>query len=253
MITRNSLDNEKDVDKAYEIVKDHNLEVHGIETINHTKSFYVIGLTGKEVVCYTLYRSVFVDGKFTGYQYMRNLSHSLLKSVEKISTKRGLPILIDNEFSRGRQITEPLCFRIGKHKGENINDVFEEDRNYVRWFVNNWNAKTKHDKELREQGKNLFDAYYQMITEENKENCTSEYVGTLKKRDDYNLKVTHVKGHYDSLKISCVDKDGNKIFFFYSGDIEVKVDDEFSLRGTPVDHKEILGIKWTRINRVKFQ
>ena len=120
-------------------------------------------------------------------------------------------------------------------------------------FVNNWNAKTKHDKELREQGKNLLDAYYQMITEENKESCNSEYVGTLKKRDDYNLKVTHVKGHYDSLKISCVDKDGNKIFFFYSGDIEVKVDDEFSLRGTPVDHKEILGIKWTRINRVKFQ
>ena len=263
-IKKTSLDNEGSLELAYKLCEEHNIKVNGHKHVTYGESFLIVGLTGKEQVRYTLYR--FTENKekrsFGGVRFQTLLCDSLLDSIKKVCTGTGLPVLIDNEFSTGRKVVPPSVFGSGKYVGVNINDVFKNDSNYVIWYANNmdiYRAKTKQKKNLITEARMLRDTYFQLLTTKNLENSTSEYVGKLKVRQEWEFTIKYIKTYRnefgESFKITCEDKYGNRIMFYWNKPPfdGMEVDNGVIVVGTPVDHKEILGIKTTRINRVKLK
>lgn len=153
----------------------------------------------------------------------------------------------------------------GKYRGALLEDVFKSDSQYVLWFAKNFKRDEKgyrdefgmkeSDRALLNQAQALVELFWKEKTEANRENCSSQYIGTLKKRMQHSGRVIFCKkmdAKYDgqpvSFKVDLVDESGN-LFYIYSKE-EMQKDTVFSFVGTPTQHKEVIGRKKTYFNRI---
>ena len=240
------------IEQAYNLAEKHN-EVVG--SISDTDSYWVVSLTGCEHVYYTLYLFNKVSGNYT---YCRNLSSNIVEAVAKIATSKGLPILLDEEDGNFKTRRIPaVCFQFGKYVGQSLVEVYEKDPQYVLWAAKNVLPKNKVQRQMLDNLQAIVKSHFQMLTEKNKEECSSEYYGQIKTRYDLTLKVYQVNEYINEFERSlsyrhrATDESGNLFQFYYKEPLDK--DTAFKLRGTVTRHQEYVGRKFTIINRVKIE
>jgi len=221
---------------------------------------FIIDISGKYQVYYTFWRML---NKVTSPYvknpvYLGNLSTDLRKAVK--TARERLPnsyIILDRTGTKTR-LADPLMVKFGKYRGAMLEDVFLQDPNYVLWLSNNYTGKSA---EFVEKLKELKELYFKNVTEKNRENSISEYKGNIGDKLNLLLKVYRIKqsstslGVYEerpSYQYYFVDADGNKYYTYSIKDNDkYKPDDILEVQGTVAQHKEILGVKYTYLNRLK--
>lgn len=154
-----------------------------------------------------------------------------------------------------------LTVPFGKYAGKTIQEIAAIDMNWLIWFSKNYNpsqyngpnsrlvlkAETvKGRQALLSEACKIVEAYFNEITERNRQNSTSEYFGELKKRTKITVTIKKING-----AIVAVTESGSEIRF-YDKDFNLAVGDVVNITGTPTKHIEICGVKQTYINRVKI-
>jgi hypothetical protein len=239
---------EAELDEAKSIVEAHNA------TASDSKSFYIVDVTGRKSVYFTLYRFNHM-GIRNPYTYLGNLSTNIVEAVKKICTGRGNRVELSETDNFNPDFPKSGLLNFGKHKGKDLNEIYESDSGYVLWIANKFEPRTKHMRDIVQHAKHLSEMHWQMVTEINLAECTSEYVGELKERLDLGLTITFIKKHTDDwlggntrYKYTCKDSNGN-IIQFWSGKVFEK-DTELNFRGTVKAQREIVGRRTTILTRV---
>jgi GNAT superfamily N-acetyltransferase len=102
----------------------------------------------------------------------------------------------------------------------------------------------------------LKEVYFKNLTEKNKEESTSEYYGNIDEKAQLIVKVYRIKAtNYDGEMVYqyyFVDRDGNKFYTYSIKNADTyKEGDILEVKGTIKQHREIVGIKYTYLNRLK--
>jgi hypothetical protein len=263
------------------IITNEQCEIANLLVENHNdgksfenKPYFIIEMTGAKQIFFTLYRHNSVAlGYSDPYRYICNLSMDLIESVKKTIEYSNLPILLctpDNDSPlatrfRNRTPEGIPVIPIGKHKGKTLDAVWNEDRNWVIWFSKNYknpvtsfgNFKmSKADVELLEQANVLIELFFSDMSEKNRETSKSEYIGQPKTRLNLSVRITKIKEKTDDFGsaytvVYAEDINNNKLYF-YDKQYNLSIGQEISFKGTVIKHIEIVGIKHTYFNRVKF-
>ena len=256
---------DSDIEKAREIVKKHNDIVcpDGKFCATGRSGYWMIDTTGKNQVYYTLYRynNMIPKGSpVDPLRYCKNLSVNILEAVTKMATGKGLPIILNENDNFNPADYQPTLITFGKYKNQLLDDVYAKDSGYVIWIANKFEARNKAGRKLVEHAQLLREAHFQMITEQNQETCTSEFQGTQGERAEHTLTIySAYRGERtvfgvtemdESTKYKATDSDGNLYLFWTK--LKFEKDQTVEVIGTVADHREILGKKFTRINRVKL-
>jgi hypothetical protein len=161
--------------------------------------------------------------------------------------------------------TQSTIVNFGKHSGKTISQIAQEDINWLIWIVNNYNiyafsspnrfAKLKQSTidyrtTLKQEARRQVEDYFKRIEEKNRETATSQYVGTLRKRDTFSLTVKRIKPSYGL--IIATTPEGNEVRLYDKG-WNLQEGQSFQATGTPTKHIEVMGVKQTYINRVNIQ
>jgi len=240
--------------EAEALVEQHNANI----PVNEKARQIIIDVTGRKGVYFTMW--VFNPMPVRNpLIYGGNLSTDLLTAVKKVTTGRGLRVVIasDNNFNPNYPKSGLLNF--GKHSGKSIPEVYETDPNWVLWFASRFEAKTKHAADLVEQAKTMAELHWQMVTEQNRETCTSQYIGTPKAKVELDLQVFNVQeltaegwGYYDApyqyWQYKCQDEAGNLVKFTSR---EPLTGEKLRVKASIKEHKEVVGKQWTILTRVK--
>jgi len=153
---------------------------------------------------------------------------------------------------------ENLTITFGKHTGRTIAEIALSDINWLIWFTKNYDpyysqsgwrvgqATINKKLNLLSAAKAKVSEYFDSIAKRNKENSTSEFFGTLKKRIK-DLKLTITKTQYEGVIAETAD--GNKIKLYISAELG----EEITIDGTPTKHYEQMGHKITYMNRIKIK
>jgi len=152
----------------------------------------------------------------------------------------------------------------GKYNGKTILEIWTVDKNWVKWFKEEYKTKdfngkppipTAEDLILRKQAEELIAknwAEHKKNEEaKNKAENTSEFIGTLKKRMNIPVIVTKVIVKEEYTMVLMTDLKGNVVYTYSKSDLEVG--SKYSIIGTPTKHVENRGIKSTYFNRVVIQ
>lgn len=250
---------EEDIDYANEKINEYNRN-------NSSKEGFplYIGVTGKKQTYYTLWK---ISDKFDFY--MKNLSIDLKKAVNETiriaEIQNSKFIDFSEDFNSSRKPIDVIPF--GKYEGKTLGEVFLENKGYIVWLVNNFNPKTKRDKDFYEAAKNILGEYIKDKTEKNKESDEKDFypkegaVETI-------IKITHVSEYIDEIyrKISLIirgendnyrftflialDKIYNETNISNRKDVFKLIGREVKIKGTVKDRKEIGGLKYTTLTRV---
>ena len=272
-------------EKVETLVNTHNEEVK--ESLKDKKEqwqdrYLLVDLTGAKHVFFTLYRYVKpISAWVDPYTYMKNLSIDLEVAVEevlKVAKKSNICIylcaddnynpIVTNFRKRTKEGIPNIPF--GKYKGMSISDVWSIDQKYVMWFYAEYKTKpyngrepklTEEDRLMRETAKALIEVFFveyvKEKTEENLKTSTSEYIGALKERFVHDLTMVKIKTRTDEYGNSYTlntakDVNGNQVEFYGKYDT-MEESKSYRIKGTIVDHKDKLGVKTTRINRVVIE
>jgi len=232
--------------------------------------YYIIDLTGEKQVYFTLYKYTPVTvGYANPYRYIKNISIDLHQAIGDINML-PLPVIVnyvDNNnpllvgFRRRTKEGIPTI-PVGKYRGETIAEVWDTDRNWVMWFYKNYKTESDYPLNaeeviLKAQAKELIDLFWQQMTERNREESISNYLGTLGMRMTVRAKVTKIKAYpeygYTKIYLETIDllNNGN-IIYIYDKDYKLQVGDIIKITGTPTKHEEKLGKKQTYLNRINF-
>jgi len=240
---------EADFAEARTIVEAHNT------TVGDSKSFYIIDVTGRKGVYFTLYRFNHLAKK-NPYTYLGNLSTNIIEAAHKICSGRGNRVQLSEVDNFNPEFPKSGILSFGKHKGKDLNEIYETDPKYILWMAGNVTAKTKHMAAIVEHSKYLAEMHWQMLTEKNQAECTSVYLGTLKERLDLDLIITfsmvQKQDEWDQgpTRYKYKAKDANdNILQFWSGKVFEK-DTELKFRATIKGQREIVGKRTTILTRV---
>ena len=247
---------EEQLQEATALVEYHNTQ---IGKTSNTKPFYMIDVTGKKSVYYTLYRFN-PAARRNQYCYLGNLSTDLMQAVQRICTGRGLKVELITTDNFNPEFPKSGLLSFGKHKDKSLDQIYTEDPNYVLWLASKFEPRTNHMVDIIKHAKYIADAHWQMVTEQNKTKCTSEYIGSIGNRLDMRLSnVTvsqfQVEGWgFNKIEtrylVKGQDCNGNLIRFYTSHHPE---SDNIEVRGTVKDHQEKVGRKWTILTRVNLK
>jgi hypothetical protein len=255
------------IQSVYAKVNEHNNGLIGDKNIFEVPH-YVIQLTGDKQVYFTLYRffppSGNVSANYKPYQYMKNISIDIMKAVETYATGHGLPIQLwaDDNFKPIKAYSDDMpIFTFGKYRGCTMEDVFNKDAQYIVWYskqepyVSRYGKVSNKDANMKAMAKEYANLYFQTLTEKNREESTSEFVGTIKVRQHMTITIGFMKTYTSewgdsSIKAFATDENGNHIQFYVNGNLKVEKGNTYNVKATPVKHFESVGKKTTRINRV---
>lgn len=233
------------------------------KTKNWDMGHYIIDTTGQHQVYFTLYRyKVSKSSYVSPYTYIKNITSDFAKLEEALGylNAQPIPVLIVSEHNndakvcsfrnRSREGVPTLSF--GKYKGKTIAEIWEQDRGYVLWFANNFNITTDKGYKLVSAAKELATIFFKERTEENRLNCTSNYIGKLGDKLTTDAKVISISENkqLEYTTIQLVLENGDLIYI-YDKDFGLEVSNVVTIKGTITKHIEKMGKKLTYINRVK--
>jgi uncharacterized protein (DUF3820 family) len=252
------------------LVKSHNEEV-GFSF----DRYLIVDLTGNKKVFFTLYRySKPVSAYVNPYNYVKNLSIDIEKAVADVikrakSISIGIIVCSDNNnnplltnfHKRTKEGIPNLPF--GKYRGMSIAEVWDIDQKYIFWFLKEYKTKayngrfpdlTLEDSIMKQNAKDLISIFFDEKAEENRATSTSEHIGTLKERFERYYTINKIKrcdgGEYgDDYTLNYAKDDKGNCVSFY-GNFPIEEGKRYLIKGTAVDHKEVVGVKTTRLNRV---
>ena len=237
--------------------------------------YLIVDLTGNKKVFFTLYRYTKpVSAYVNPYNYVKNLSIDIEKATaDVIKRAKNISIgiivcsennnnpLVTNFHKRTKEGIPNMPF--GKYRGMSIAEIWDIDQKYVFWFHKEYKTKefngrtpvlSAEDCIMKQNAKDLISIFFDEKAEENRATSTSEYIGTLKERFEkyYTIHRIHNRegGEYDNDYTLTYAKDdkGNCVMFY--GNYELEEGKRYLIKGTAVDHKEVVGVKTTRLNRV---
>jgi hypothetical protein len=187
--------------------------------------------------------------------FIRNLSTDLITAVQKVATHRGLPIALYDDDNFNPEHIPHICFQHGKYKGQSISSVYEQDPRYVIWAANNFTARNKKQRMVLDALTAIKQTHFQMLTEQNRAQSTSQYQGLLKERLQLTLTITACRQYQndygpDNFRYRAQDASGNLFQFYYKNQPLVK-GAQVDIKGTVKAHRELVGIQTTCLNRVK--
>jgi hypothetical protein len=107
---------------------------------------------------------------------------------------------------------------------------------------------------MKQNAKDLIAIFFDEKAEENRATSTSEHIGTLKERFERYYTINKIKrcdgGEYgDDYTLNYAKDDKGNCVSFY-GNFPIEEGKRYLIKGTAVDHKEVVGVKTTRLNRV---
>jgi len=221
---------------------------------DYKNGHFLIDITGKYSVYYTLWRESLKDCHF-----ITNLSTDFQTAIEKAKKATGrIPVIIDRTGTKAGlfQAAKAEILTFGKYRGKTLGDVFVEDPKYIVWLSKNYDGKSP---ERREKINYYTDLYYETITKKNLEESKSKHIGEIGEKIFVEGKVYDVIMTTDSFygkprvnyKCKIIDENGNKFSTFNVGG-KVENDDEIKISGKVKDHTEYLGIKFTQLNYCKI-
>lgn len=252
-------------DELETLIDEHNqksLEFNKVNGFKFAKTAYV-GLTGKEQVFFTLYVENNNMQSMNAYFYICNLSMDIIEATKKAISMVGRTTEIDVMTAanfKKYSFVEPEEIRFGKYKGLNLQEVYEKDRNYVKWLATGFIPRSGASwvtpfMEALETYKAM---YWEDVTKENKEKYSFEYYGKDGQRSELELKLMKVEykggeqvSYYDyvhkyRLTFELVGND--KYQFFYYANIK----DEKYAEITPEEKKEWYDVIGKGVQTYKF-
>jgi hypothetical protein len=225
-------------------------------SVDRQYATFYIDVSGKHQVFYTLWRyrmNVPPSPYVKNPTYLGNLSTDFKEAVLKARQK--LPngyIELDRVGTKVR-LADPEMIKFGKYRGAMLEDIFMQDPRYIMWLADNY---TGNQKEFVAKLQSLKEVYFKNLTEKNKEESTSEYYGNIDEKAQLIVKVYRIKAtNYDGEMVYqyyFVDRDGNKFYTYSIKNADTyKEGDILEVKGTIKQHREIVGIKYTYLNRLK--
>lgn len=260
--------NHADLDKAYELVNEHNKAV--ANNPNHDEArdrqkVYALDITGRHGVYYTMWRSAMKNGMHI-LVYLGNAAEDLLPAVHKLLSRCPAHIRAEivNDDQTRAHVRGLFKFKFGKYRGMDFDEVFQVNPGYFLWLTQDTEKLYKYNKpEVVDRLLVLREAAEDEITRKNTATVKSAHVGPTKGRTTFTFKVTSsdvVGTSYGTVtKYKGFDKDGNRYHIknlhnafglsredFYN---------RFIVTDTPVtvvasvNHSEYLGIKHNHLKR----
>jgi uncharacterized protein (DUF3820 family) len=234
----------------------------GNESKSWDLGYYIIDTTGEHQVYFTLYRYVKSTSRIVNpYTFIKNITSDFekLEDIAQNINSQAIPVIVSGsenftakicEFRNRKNSPNPFV-KFGKYAGKTIEEIWSIDKNYVVWFAKNFEPKGESNIILSNQANEFKKLFYIELTEKNRANDTTKYVGKIKERVKVDAKVTsiNVKDFYSVINL--VTKDGDNIFI-YDKDYALSVGDEVNIIGTATKHIEKLGKKFTYLNRIKI-
>lgn len=238
-----------------------------VEIANIGKSndigYYIIDTTGKHQVYFTLYRyNPSTKSKSSPYKYIKNITSDFAKLEEVLMclNSQPIPVIIASENNNDAKVcsfrnrlheVEPVI-TFGKYQGKNIAEIWDMDRGYVVWFAKNFTPKKERDYKLVSAAKELTNIFYTERTEENRQTCTSNFIGQIGDKVTIDAKVINIKNNLEAgyTTIELVTDNGDLIYI-YDKEFALQVSNVVTIKGTITKHIEKVGKKMTYINRVK--
>lgn len=253
---------EEEKARVWEMISKHNdsLVNDGIK-----RGEWLIDVTGKHQVYYTFWRYKELDPRVRAYIknpiYFGNLTTNLTTSVEKAISRAGnvKVNLLTDENRQGMigRTTKTPAFTFGKYRGKTFPEVYLEDPGYFAWLAKNADEKYAGSKMNLAIGA-FAQMYFDDITKKNQEETKTEFVGKVGEVYQGELEIYNVKSvpssnfsdGYTVFKLK--DAQGNR-FMTYSLPVDgAEVGIKIKLKGKIKDHKEVLGIKFTRLSNIKI-
>jgi uncharacterized protein (DUF3820 family) len=252
---------EEEKHKAHELINAHN-----DATDPEEKGAYLIDVTGKHQVYYTLWLYKEVDPRIAAWiknpTYMGNLTTNLLSSVQLTLSKPGVQnkkvILLTDETKQnliGKTQNTPT-FTFGKYRGRIMAEVFLEDPGYFIFLAKNAVPKYANSpSNLVIQ--HFAQVAYQDITKKNQETSTSQFVGNVGDKYSGELEVYKIDqktgdfGPYTVNKLKDANENKFMVFNLEKNFPDVAVGNKINLKGKVKAHKEFVGVKFTLLNYVK--
>lgn len=163
-------------------------------------------------------------------------------------------------FADGGVATESMVVTFGKHSGKTIDEIFETDRGWVKWFVEKYKTEpfidfkgnsrmpklTEQDIAMKEQARELL----AKNPEKTRDKSVSNYIGRIGDRVTILATVVHIGPSTIFFK----DERGN-VFYIYdkSFDVSGKEGEMFKVTGTVTKQWDKAGEKVTYLNRAKVE
>lgn len=253
------------LDRLDEALLRHNKDKY-MSSDTRVKKWAEVAVTGKFSEYYTLWFNSVGPSAYGGKTtYVKNICKDIEGLIEFVENSE-IPFPIDvvpmPTISNGyRAFVDGIpTMPIGKYRGAKLDEVFKNDPQYILWFAKNYKKESSRlsnsDVAVLGQANALVELFWKEKTEANRENCKSEFIGTLKKRMNHKGRVLFCKrmqgfdGETESFKVDLVDENDN-LFYIYAK-VLLEKDEVIEFRGTPAQHKEIVGRKKTYFNRVEI-
>lgn len=248
-----------------QIIQPTDLEIIEAETILDANAAWDISLngcfyidvSGKYSVYYTLWRfKTSLSPYVNPYTYITNLSTDLNTACLKAKNIAGrIPVIIDRfgTYAGLFKASKNELLIKGKYRGERIGDVFVKDPQYILWLAREYNDGNEERMAKIYYYKNL---YWETITNENKKNSVSQFVGNIGDTLVYNAIIYSVieeDNAYNGKKIwKCkLEDDACNRYSAYINSPIAK-GDYIKFSAKVKNHYEKVGIKYTTINYLKI-
>jgi len=231
--------------------------------------YYCLSLTGNLQNYYTLYRmgddgtpKLCAAGTSGDSGYRGNMGttwESALAAVQEYfgETAKIQIVLLRDE---PRPIVRGEVVKFGKYSGYTPEEIHAIDPSYLRWMA----KELKSGGKLERSGQWLKDRVAIIdrecrakFIEERRATSKSEYVGSLKVRQTLTMTCTGFKiFKADPYKGETEDSymfnfaQGENVICAYAEKDSYTKGETYTVKATPVDHKEVAGVKTTRINRI---
>ena len=260
---------EEQLDRLDQAVSEHNKGLHMASALLSsafrpgTQRWAEISVTGKLSEYYTLWRMTQGIG-ISETLYVKNVCkdiEDLIAFVKECRFPYPIDVVPTPTLKNGyRSYVDGVpTMPIGKYRGAKLEDIFKSDPQYIVWFSKNYKSDagrlSQKDIDVLAQARVLVELFWKEKTEANRQTCMSQFIGTLKKRMEHSGVVIFCRnmgaaydGETVSYKVDLQDENGN-LFYLYSK-VEMEKGQTFRFKGTPTQHKEIVGRKKTYFNRV---